>query len=1316
MQGNTFFILDSAPPASLTLRDYSKVVAGHKLSFLRKVLRKIFKKAFKGKTASAEMPGGSMPSPRPRRTMMCVEVICVALAISLAVPTLLTAQGTGGRILGRVADPTGAVLAHVKVIATNEATGVGRDTESNDSGDYTFPEVPVGVYTLSFELSGFKKDLRHGVTLELNQVVTLNMVMQLGQAQEVVDVTSEAPLVDTTSTQLGAVVDDRTVAQLPLNSRDTYQFLQLQPGVMSTVGSSNSVVYGSDSAGAVSVNGGRGRSNNFSVNGGDANDLFVNLPTVQPTPDSIQEFRVITNTFDAEYGRNSGSVINVVTKSGTNQLHGNVYEFFRNKVLNASSYCFSPPCSKAQFNQNQFGGTFGGPIKKDRTFFFASYEGRRIRQGIPSGNVTVPSAPERPSATQSFSNFSDLGTFAGSLGNSSLLANRPGCQSAISGEGGVPLFDGVNYSDIFPNNQIPLVCMDPTAVDLLGFVPTPASGNTIETVPTESIRGDQFTVKVDHKISNKQNLSIYYYFNDDRTLQPFSFFELAGSNIPGFGSIVADRFQQWNITHDWTLSNSTVNEFHFTYNREGQLTFQHPQNTELVQNSCPPAPSWLTSAFPGGVPCFSDGTPGNATGIHPGLGPTREGLPFISISGGFTLGNNAEGELPQVGNSFQFADNFTKVAGNHTLKFGVDARRQRFDQTLYFNVSGEQEFFGGGTNDVGADNLYPNYLLGLPDVYGQGSAQAEHVRNTGFYLFAQDSWKIKPNFTLNYGLRWELNTPLADISKHVQTFRPGQSSTVYPCGGPNTDCTSQAPTGMVVPGDAGIQPGLTQTYYKAFAPRIGIAWSPGASGKTSFRAGFGMFYNPIEQLVLEQFGAEPPFGGSIFLSETQFNTPFEPQAGGLPFQNVFNGIITPTPGTAQDWALFEPILLFGDFQPHMRSQYSDQYNFTIQRELSKDTKLEIAYVGSQGHRLLATHDVNYSNPRTCLDIGNIAAANAANVTDGFGDNVSCSQFLEDAPFLITPGTVLPVDLHLPYAQNNSVIPAGTTVGPNGITLVGLRPYSSPQCDPMTGLGCPTASGVPVFTSIFAQDTIANSGYNSLQVSADKRFARGLQFTAAYTYSKSIDEASSFEGILNPLPGANNRSLSLFDARHRIVFSYYWELPVHKYSGFAGKALDGWAISGITTYQTGFPIRITSSADNELMNSFDFELPGEPDQLKPFRVTKPQKTCFQGNCNYYFDPTTFTEDTTADPSLLGRVGNAPRTICCGPGISDTDVSVQKNIPVGEKKHFEFRAELFNLFNHTQFFNPDGNSTDGSQFGQVTQAKDPRLMQFALKFYF
>jgi outer membrane receptor protein involved in Fe transport len=1256
----------------------------------------------------------SNPSPMTRWLI----VVCLCLIAS----TLVLAQGTGGRIIGRVADQSGAVLANVKVTLTNEATGVSRGTQTNASGDYAFPEVPVGAYTLTFDLQGFKTSVGKGIPVELNQVVTFNSTLQIGETKEVVEVSSEAPLVDTTSTQLGAVMESRQVANLPLNSRDTYQLLQLQPGVMSTVGSSNDIVYGSDSPGAVSVNGGRGRSNNFSVNGGDANDLFVNLPTVQPSPDSIQEFRVLTNTFDAEYGRNSGSVINVVTKSGTNQLHGNVYEFFRNKVLNANDYCLTGaeglPCSKPQFNQNQFGGTFGGPIVKNRTFFFTSYEGRRIRQGILSPAVTVPTSLERPSPTnmldgQIIGDFSQLpqngGTappFSGFLANSALLSSRSGCQSAISAIGGVTMYDGVPYTSIFPTNQIPLACMDPTAVDLLQLIPTPpGTNNLISTVPTEAIRGDQVTARLDHRINDKQNLVLYYYFNDDTTKNPFAGFEQAGANLPGWGGTTAERFQQWNITHNWTISSSTVNEFRFTYNREGQLTFLHPSNTEPVQNSCPPPPSWLAAT----VPCFyGDNSPdplGSQFGIHPFLNSNREGLPFIAVSGGFSIGNNWEGELPQAGNSFQWADSLSKVKGNHIMKFGVDARRQQFNQTYYYNINGLFNYYGGGPNDVGASDLYANYMLGLPDTFGQGSPQSEKVRNTGLYLYAQDSWKLRPNLTLNYGLRWELNTPLADSSRHVETFRPGQSSTVYPCGGPNTDCGSQNAIGLVVPGDPGVPAGMTQTYYKAFAPRIGIAWSPGNSGKTSIRAGWGLFYNPMEQLVLAQFGAEPPFGGSSSVNETQFNLPFLGQDGVTTYLNPFGGFITPKPGTPQDWARFEPIDLFGDFQPHMRTQYSAQYNFTIQRQLTNDMKLEIGYVGSQGHRLLATHDINYSSPQTCVDINTILGP------------LTCAPFTEDAPYTVTIPNGF--TFHMPN---------GTTVTGTGQTLnfVGVRPYSSPQCDPTTGSGCPV-SGIPVFTSIFAQDTIAGSGYNSLQASLDKRFAHGLQFNAAYTFSKSIDQASSFEGILNPLPGANNNALSLFDARHRFVISYYWELPVRKYSGLAGKALDGWAISGITTYQTGFPIRITSSADNELMYSADFQYPGQPDQLAPFQRLHPQS-----NGNYYFNQNSFTENATDasfaacgpgnifygcyDPTLLGRIGSAPRTICCGPGISDTDLVVQKNIPITERTHFEFRGEIFNLFNHTQFYNPDGNSTDGSQFGQVTQVKDPRLVQFALKFYF
>ena len=1281
-----------------------------------------------------------LPS-KVRRALACLfTVSSLVFVFSLSA----AAQSTGGRILGRVADPSGAVLSGVKIMIVNEATGVTRETVTNENGDYVFPEVAVGTYRAEFDQKGFKKNIRRAVQLDINQVITLNMTMQIGGASEVVDVTAEAPLVDTTSTQLGAVVNDRTVTQLPLNARDTYQFLQLQPGVMSTVGSSNSVVYGSDRAGAVSVNGGRGRSNNFSVNGGDANDQFVNLPTVQPSPDSIEEFRVLTNTFDAEYGRNSGSVVNVVTKSGTNAFHGNVYEFFRNTKLNAEPYCLSAvegvPCDKPQFNQNQFGGTFGGPIVKDRTFFFTSYEGRRIRQGIRSPLTFVPTTAERPSATQPFADFSAESIFPGTLTSAFPLNQRPNCTTALGNAPTIP--DGQLYSDLFPNNIIPLGCLDPTAVDLLQYIPTPANNNSaLVTTPVQPERADQFTLKLDHRLTNNQNLSVYYYFDDHHVVSPFAQFQAAGANIPGFGSITDERFQQYNISHSWTINNTTINEFRFNYNREAQRTFQHPVFTTTVQNSCPPAPQWLIDGTGGNpIPCFSDGTPQNTLGIHPNLGPQHEGLPFIQVNGGFTIGNNGEGELPQVGNSFQWSDSLSKIVGNHSLKFGADVRRQRFDQTLFFDVNGEFFVDQTSTNSTLGDTALSDYMLGLPGGYGQGAANREDVRSTGFYLFAQDSWKIKPNLTLNYGLRWELNTPIADIGHHVQTFRPGQQTKIYPCqldptvdadlvaAYGSTDCSPTGPaaavfpTGLVLPGDAGVPTGLTQTYYNAFAPRIGIAWSPGTSGKTSIRAGWGLFYNPIEQLVLEQFSAEPPFGGSSFPFNTLFNEPFLDQSGeffypnpfGLPELHGQNGILNPARGQPLDWAMFRPNTLFGQFQPNMRTQYSAQYNLTIQRQLTNDMKLEVGYVGSQGHRLLATHDVNFGNPQTCLDIN-------AMLGDG-----NCGPYFADSAFTIPAGTVTgPNGFHLPYGPNGpSVIPANTTL-PNDITLVGLRRYSSPQCDPFTGNGCP-ADGIPVFSSIFAQDTIANSSYNSLQASLDKRFGHGLLFTAAYTFSKSFDEASSFEGILNPIDPRISRSLSAFDARHRIVVSYYWELPVRKYTGFTGKLLNGWALSGITTFQTGFPIRIQSLADNELMYSFDFELPGEPRQLAPLHTMKPQN-----NGNYFFDPNSFTEngtDDTAppcsagaqfgcfDPSLLGTLGNAKRTICCGPHISNTDFAILKTIALSESRRIDFRAEFFNIFNHTQFFTPDGNTSEGSQFGQVTQVRDPRLMQFALKFFF
>ncbi len=1234
--------------------------------------------------------------------------VFISSLAGLLVTGIALAQNTGD-VRGEVSDPSGAVIVGARVTAVMKGEGTERHAATDASGLYTLPTLPVGKYDIRIQAPGFKTFEQADVAVDIGHSVQVNASLELGQSTQIVTAEAAAPLVETTSSQVGAVMNSTAVVNLPLNTRDTYQLLQLQPGVQSQTG--YDLFAGSDEAGAVSVNGGRGRANNYNVNGGDANDQFLNAPAVQPSPDAIEEFRVLTNTFDAEFGRNSGSVVNVVTKGGTNQFHGDLYEFFRNRTLNARGF-FDTELPK--FNQNQYGGTFGGPIVKDRTFFFVSAEERQIREGISSDLVTVPTAANRTG------DLSSDGAFSGTLTDpnlTSLLNSRSGCSSAIATGGGAPLVAGTAWSSIFPNNKIPTQCFDPTSAALLNkYVPQANVGaNVLQTVPVESIDAIQWTSRVDHRFNDQHQLNAYAYYDDGATAQPFARFQAAGANVPGFGSLYNIRYQQYSLTETWTVNPTTVNEAHMTYFREGQLGYNHPQRTLALRNSCggaiPPAN------------CFSDPTNPDL-GIHPGLPSNREGLPYISLAGGFSIGNDSEGELPQIGNSFSWTDNLSKVVGNHSMKFGIDIRRMRFDQTLYYNINGSYNFTTGGTNDTG--DVFGDYLLGLPNSFSEGSAQNEDVRSTALYLFAQDSWKIKPNLTLNYGLRWELTTPLADIGKRVQTYHPGQETSIYPCqlnaNNPlvqtfgTTDCSpgsageSVNPLGLVFPGDTGVPNSLTNTYYKSFAPRIGLAYSPsgdsgwkhtlfGSSGKSSIRMGYGIFYNPVEQLVLEQFSAEPPFGGSTSFANPLFNTPFEGQNGTV-YPNPYNGILNPPRGQPVDWSTYRPILLYGQLKPNLRTQYSEQYNFIIQRQIPSDILLQIGYVGTQGHRLLASHDLNYGQAQTCLDLNSISNAS--------GDSsLACGPFNSDNSYTVLPNEIpAGFTLHLPYGPQPTV----TGPNPNPITLVGLRRYSSPLCNPLIGVGCPP-DGVPVFSNIFSEDTIANSNYNSLQISAEKRLSNGLQFQAAYTWSKSIDNASSFENELNPLNYRLSRSLSYFDAPQRFVLSYYYQLPKLPVHGIGDKLLNGWNTSGILTFQTGFPVPITSSSDYELATSSFFQSAGEPNLVGPFKTLNPRNPL-----NAAFDTSVFQQ-----PSQYGVYGTSPRTVCCGPGINNFDFSLLKDTSLTERYTMEFRAEFFNIANHAQFTTIDGNISDGyvqdgGTFGKVLRARDPRLIQFALKLLF
>lgn len=1236
----------------------------------------------------------------PARPMKFMSMSRTYSGTSLAICVLLGALPLWGQstaeVRGRVLDSSHHPVVSAFVMITARDTSLIRAATTDDAGQFAFPSLPVGSYDLDVKADGYATFSEKNVRASIGEAVRLEVA--LGEKPRAHTFSSNTP-VETENAQLGVVMEEGEVTKLPLKSRDTFELLQLQPGVQSTLGAD--LFYGGDQPGVVSVSGGRARSNNYNVNGGASGDQMVNFPSIEPSPDTISEFRVLSHNYDASTGRNSGSVLNVITKSGTGGFHGSLYEFFRNNVVNAKGYF---DATTPDFKQNQFGGTFGGPLRRDRTFFFAGYEGRREIQGTSSDQVIVPTAQERAG------DFSAGPAFTGVLRDFTVaeaLNNRSGCAAAVNANGGAAISAGTTYSSIFPNNTIPSQCFDLTAADLLNqFVPPPdAAGDTYRAIPNARVRNDQGTFRLDHNLTGQQQFNAYYYVADSYDGEPFDRFLASGANLPGFGNLTRERFQQVNLSHMWTITAKTVNELRAVYYRNGQRQLLSPTRTNLVQNSCSTVPA---------DQCFTDPSNPNL-GITPGLGAQYEGVPFVSLSGGFSFGNNASGNFSQTGNIYQALDTYSRIAGRHTLKFGFDWRNQRLNQIYFYDVDGSFSFYGGGPNDVGFSSLVPNYLLGLPDSFLEGSANAVDVRTTQFDWFAQDSWRFLQNLVLTYGLRWEWNTPQADAGRRVQTFRPGEATRIYPCvlsaSDPLTgtfgssDCSpsgaarSVFPLGMVMPGDPGVPDGLTSNYLRSFAPRLGLAWSPDWSGswlntlasgpgRLSIRLGWGMFYDSNEELLFgENLAAQPPFGGSNGVDNGFFNTPFLEQDGSIT-PNPFHGFLDPKPGSPTDFALFRPITLYGDFPSRLRSQYSEHYHLTVQRALPHDALLQFGYVGSEGHRLMATIDQNYGLAQPCLDLNRIPG-------------MSCGPFEADSSFTVPADAIPPgVTLHLPYGTVSSV------TGPNAgaITLVGLRPYSSPYCEPTTGVGCPP-DGIPVFASLFSTSPIANSSYHSLQALLNKRLSRGLQFLASYTWSKSFDNASSFEESVNPLDPAKSRSLSLFDARQRFVFSGYWQPPSPRFANWSRHVVNGWALSSILTLQSGFPIRISSNNDLELMNSIDYESVGEPQMLAPFHRLDPQKSG-----GYFFDPAAFAD------APLGQIGNAPRTLCCGPPITNLDLGVHKILPLREGTNLEFRTELFNAFNHTQFFSPDGNITDGAQFGQVSRARDPRLIQFALRLTF
>lgn len=1146
-------------------------------------------------------------------------VACLLLCFSMACLNRAQADELYGKIRGVVTDPSGAVVSGARVTATNINTGISKHVTTLSDGSYELAQLSVPAdYDVKITKRGFKTYAVRRIHLDLDQVFVQNATLALGTLEQTVVVEANPVQVDTTTMQLGTTIGGTQIVDLPLNGRNWIQLQQIQPGVVAA----------SDARGDYATNGSQSQQNAYLINGDDTNDLPLNTPLVIPSPDAIGEFHMVTNTLNPEYGRNSGAILNAVIKSGTNRFHGDGFEFYRDTSLNARNF-FSP--SAQVFHQNQFGGTLGGPIWKDHTFFFFSYQGTRNRVPQAGGNTTVFTPAQRQG------NFPDIATASGVS------------PLAMVGSDGQTYPAGTAYSTLFPTGQILQADFNPIALNLLNkYVPPPNVGNTYQFDPITTGLDDQYITRIDHTLSTKDALWGYWLWERRPTTDTLPF---TGASLPGFADTSQRHTQQYTLAWNHTFNSSMLNEARFGYTRLNFVAVQP-----------------LTPALPSSF---------GFTGINPQY-PQGAGAPLINLTGYFTLGFSNNGPQPRIDQTYQGIDNFTKIVGRHTFKLGFDMERFQVYNPFFNNNNGNFAFTGVGpfsTGDPGAD-----FLLGLPTSYDQSSGDIINARAQEYYSYVQDEFKIKPNLTLTYGVGWAIDTPLNDLyhSGHaVGAFRPGEQSQLFP----------NAPAGYVFQGDPGINATGT-THYNNFGPRLGVAYSPdwgwltGGAGKTSLRAGFGIYYNRFEEETMLQSLALPPWaltatGVGAVGGAPSFASPYAGWA-------LSNGVVSPVsvpnlfpfggPSPNVQFGQFEPMLL-STFDPNINDPYSENYNFTIERQLSRNMILSLGYVGSNGHREMLAHELNPGiNPAGC----------AANPVCGG------NPFAQGANF---PNNYR-------YAAN-------------------------------------------IFQSIGSIASIGNSNYNAFQASLNKHFSRGLRFLASYTWSHALDNGSSFEnssfggggfGGFGSLRGTNpfNQHLgygpSIYDATQRFVFSYAYDIPSARHfqslQWLPSRLTDGWKITGITTFQSGFPLDVIDTAMQSLTcpSPFGFyacwDVPNSvstPQYYDPRTSSLVNKVTPSASGtaapNYWFNPNTFAVEP------LGSIGNAGRNLLRGPGLNNFDFSLMKDTKITENKTLELRFEFYNLFNHTQF-DPNGIVTDinAGNFGQEFAAYAPRLIQLAAKFYF
>ncbi len=1144
------------------------------------------------------------------------------VALFLFFGSYCSAQVVTASLEVSVQDPTGAAVPAANVLITNKSTGVSTTAVTGPDGRFVLPSLaPGGPYTVNVQANGFKTEDRSGINLDVNQSARLVITLQVGSASETVQVSGEAPLLEAATAEMGSVIGTRGISDLPLNQRNPYGLVLLAPGVTGSVGNTfNSV--------NLSINGGRPGSSDILIDGIPSSPPLVNPIqglAVFPSVESVQEFKVQTTTYSSEFGRSGSGIVNLIYKSGTNQVHGSAFEFLRNSVLDANQF-FSNLRGVAlpSFKRSQFGGSVGGPVTlpklykgKDRTFFFVAYEG--LRQGSASTvTATVPTVAQRQG---------DFSQTLSAAGQKIIIYDPVTTVAAGSGYVRSP----------FPGNVIPPNRLNPVALKVLNYYPLPNQPGTVSGNNNYFARGtaelstDQVDAKVDENIDSSNRFFVRY--SRRNYSQPFTALFPAASVIAEGGSSQPQ------------ISNSAAFDYTHVFTPTFLLEMRYGFARTLVD----------------GIP-VSDGFDPTTLGLPKYIQASADHLVFpgFALQNYYTLGDAGQGIFKHASfESHLLAANATRVLAKQVLKFGWEGRLLRVNDLESGASTGTFSFTNAITQGPNpnvatatAGNSVASFLLGVGSGSIQNQSKNAATQSKYFGWFLQDDWRATKKLTLNLGLRYGFDVPRTERYNRLSSFDPNIASPLASLPG-----LSGLRGGLVFAGTKGTSRRQFSPEYTDFDPRFGFAYQ--ATTNTVVRGGYGIFHAP-------SYRAAGATVGSYGFGST---TTYTGSPNGLtpttyidnPFPNGLNSITGSSQGLLTGIGTTFAVPVTGD----NRVPYTESWDIDVQRQLPFNLLIDVSYVGNRGIHLNESGETDY---------------NLNQLT----------------PAALALGTQLQQAVPNPFLGVIATGPLSSATIPRSYLLAPFPQYTSVIGSYLTG---------------------GYSFYHSFQVKVEKRFSQGLTALVAFTGQKLIDNYSIISnvgnnsGIQNIYDPKGQRSISSNDISRRLVISGNYALPFGRgmkfgshWNAFVNSLGGGWQVNGIATYQTGFPLALTTQNTSNSGST----------SLRPNNsgTSAALDGPISARLNRYFDTSQFTQPA---PFTFGTTARTLPDVRA-PGQQNIDLSLFKNFPIRERLNAQFRGEAFNLLNQVVFGSPNAVLSSG-QFGVISgQANAPRTLQFALKLLF